>query len=197
MQTSYLGPQIDDLEILSRLPANIARTFESQNGFISVEGGLHVRGACQNPMWHSIRTAWEGEFAISRLYPMVEKSDIPLAEDCFGNQYLLRKGKVIRLLGETGELDNLDTNWEEFIARFEAATIDSFQLFHLARFREEGGELHPGFLLSVYPPFIAKECVGPSLRPIPALECRSYLADFARQIKNLNDGQRIKVKVAK
>jgi hypothetical protein len=85
--------------------------------------------------------------------------------------------------------------WEEFLACAEADPIGFLQLSHLSRFQKEGGVLTPGFLLSVYPPFIAKECVNPSLRAIPALERRSCLADFSRQIENIQDGQRIMIKV--
>jgi hypothetical protein len=53
----------------------------------------------------------------------------------------------------------------------------------------------PGYLLSVYPPFIAKECANPSIRPIPSLELRSCLADFAQQIRGVEDGQKIEIKV--
>lgn len=193
MNTSYIGPPIDDLEVLVRLPEGIRNALLSQNGFILEGGGFHVRGACLTPDWHSLRAAWEGEFALSQLFPKAEESDIPIAEDCFGDQFLLRAGHVLQLSGETGEIEDTEKSWEEFIEFVNADPVEFLQLHWLERFRNEGGVLMPGSLLSVYPPFVAKECVNPSMRPIPALERRSALADFARQIQNIENGQKIKI----
>ena len=196
MKTSYIGPPIDDFEILKRLPETVLTALHCQNGFILEGGGFHVRGACLNPAWHSLRAAWEGEFSLHRLFPQVDESDIPVAEDCFGDQFLLRGGHVLQLLGETGQIKETGNSWEEFIERVSAAPVEFLQLHWLEHFRNAGGVLLPGSLLSVYPPFVAKECVNPSLRPIPALERRSALADFARQIQDVEDGQKIRIRVS-
>jgi hypothetical protein len=195
VKTSYLGPAIDDTELLARLPEEISSALQSKNGFIAAGGGFHVRGACLRPAWHSIRAAWEDEFALHRIFPDVKESDIPLAEDCFGDQYLLRDLHVVRLQGETGEIEATQKTWIEFLACVEADPIEFLQLSYLSRFQEKGGVLMPGYLLSVYPPFIAKECANPSIRPIPSLELRSCLADFAQQIRGVEDGQKIEIKV--
>jgi hypothetical protein len=71
VKASYLGPAIDDTEFLARLPQEISSALQSKNGFIAAGGGFHVRGACLRPAWHSIRAAWEGEFALHRLFPAV------------------------------------------------------------------------------------------------------------------------------
>lgn len=196
MNTSFSNPPIDDLRLLSRLPEEIANALRNQNGFIVEGGGFHMRGACLNPLWHSLRAAWEGESALSRLYPSVTDTDIPFGEDCFGDQYLLREERVTRLIGETGEIEDSGTNWAEFLAHVEAEPIEFLQLQQLCRFQQEGGVLKPGYLLSLYPPFIAEECVNPSLRPAPALELRSYLADFASQIKAVQNGQKMRIVTA-
>jgi hypothetical protein len=196
VNTSFSNPLIDDLQLLTRLPEEIANALRNQNGFIVEGGGFHMRGACLSPLWHSLRAAWEGEFALNRLYPSVSETDIPFGEDCFGDQYLLRDKRVARLIGETGEIEDTGTNCAEFLAHIEAEPIEFLQLQHLCRFQQEGGILKPGYLLSVYPPFIAEECVNPSLRPIPALELRSCLADFASQIKEVQDGQKIRIEIA-
>lgn len=195
MNISYVGPLIDDIQVLTRLPEGILNALQNQNGFILEGGGFHVRGACLGPMWHSLRAAWEGEFAFNRLYPQVAESDIPIAEDCFGDQFLLRGGQVMQLAGETGEIKHTGKSWDEFIACVDADPVEFLQLQWLDRFRKEGGILSPGYLISVYPPFVVKECVNPSLRPIPPLERRSALADFARQIQNVQDGQKIRITV--
>jgi hypothetical protein len=195
MKTSYCGPPIDDLRTLDKLPDDLAKALKTENGFIAVEGGFHVRGASLNPEWHSLRAAWEGEFALYQLYPTVRNNDIPWAEDCFGDQYLIRDGLVVRLSGETGEIEETHSTWSDFLSLSEEDPIEFLNLSHLERFRNEGGVLLPGQLLSVYPPFVTTEGGHPSLKPIPALERRAALADLARQISNIPDGQRIKIVV--
>src|SRR5688500_691944 len=100
---TFTGPPIDDEEILARLPASLAGILRQLTGFIQNHDGLHVRGACREPAWHSLRDAWLGEQAFHRLYPDVRPDDVPFAEDCLGDQFLLREGRVWRLYGETGE----------------------------------------------------------------------------------------------
>jgi hypothetical protein len=195
VETLYSGPPIDDPQLLSRLPANLALMLETENGFVAANGGFHVRGACLGPLWHSMRAAWEGEMSLNRLYPLVRDTDIPIAEDCFGDQYLIRDGSVMRLIGETGEVEDTRRNWDEFMDRVENDPIEFLQLSHFVHFQQQGGLLSPGQLLSVYPPFVAAECINPSIKPIPAIECRTFLADFARQIQGVPDGKKIEIRV--
>jgi hypothetical protein len=65
----------------------------------------------------------------------------------------------------------------------------------LVKFQKDGGELKPGELLSAYPPYCIKTTQGVSLRSIPALERRAFLADFASQIANLPDGATIQFRI--
>ncbi len=181
--------------MLSRLPEEISQALCTQNGFIAAGGGFHVRGACLNPVWHSIRAAWECDLALHHLFPKVLESDIPLAEDCFGDQYLLRGSTVIRLFGETGEIEDMKKTWADFLNCVEVDPVEFLQLQHLVRFEREGGLLPPGSLLSVYPPFVSEEGATPSLRPVPAFERRCFLADFAQEIKDVPDGQRLQIRV--
>jgi hypothetical protein len=193
VDASYIGPPVDDQETLGRLPDDLRHTLADKNGFILNKGGIHVRGVCLTPEWHSIRAAWEGDLALHRLYPAVKDTDIPIAEDCFGDQYLLRDGFVIRLFGETGELESSTQAWSDFMVFLEQDPVDFLQLGYLEKFLQAGGTLHPGQQLSVYPPFVAKECVNPSLRPISTMELRAFLADFAGQIRNVEDGKKIEI----
>lgn len=57
---TFTGPPLDDEDLLARLPAKLAGLLRQVNGFIQFHGGLHVRGACREPAWHSLRDAWDG-----------------------------------------------------------------------------------------------------------------------------------------
>jgi hypothetical protein len=104
---TYVGPPIDDADILARVPSDLADRLRQANGFIWFGGGLHVRGACREPAWHSLRAAWEGDAALHVLYPTVQVDDVPFAEDCVGDQFLIRGGTVWKLAAETGDVEDL------------------------------------------------------------------------------------------
>ncbi len=96
-QLSYVGPSLDDVEILPRLPAAYVRFLASRNGFVAFGGGLHVRGAVLDPEWHSIRAALDGPSALHVLFGALTPADIPFAQDALGDQFVLRDGLVYHL----------------------------------------------------------------------------------------------------
>src|SRR5262249_12738532 len=148
---------IDDAQILSRVPAAYRGLLMRMNGYVAYDGGLHVRGACVAPAWHSLRAAWEGPDPIHRLFAGVSTTDIPFAQDALGDQFLLRDEIVSRLQGATGDLEWLDVDLESFDRACREDPVEYLQLQPLARFRTDGGTLEPGQLLSAYPPFCAVE----------------------------------------
>jgi hypothetical protein len=140
----FTGPPIDDQQILAFLPATLRALLLRANGYIAYHGGLHVRGACVRPEWHSLRAAWFGDEAIHRLFPAVADDDIPFAEDALGDQFILRAGVVNRLDAENGTIESLGVDLVEFDRRVRADPIGYLHLQPLERFRAEGGVLEPG-----------------------------------------------------
>jgi hypothetical protein len=196
LTASFVGPAVTDIEIMARLPDDYAEMLRDTNGFIALEGGLHVRGACMSPDWHSLRYAWEGDNSLRHLFTAVLESDIPFAQDCFGDQFLIRDGRVVRLWSETGQVDPMEMTFHEFFSNAENDPMTFLSLEPLFRYRKQGGVLEPGKLLSVYPPFCLKsQETDYSLRAIPAAERMASLAAFARQIAEVPDGQPIKIVV--
>ena len=193
---TFTGPPLTDGDLLDRLPANLAGLLRQINGFIQFHGGLHVRGACHEPDWHSLWDAWDGEAAFWRLYPEVNQADVPFAEDCLGDQFLLRDGVVHQLAAETGEVESMGVGLREF---FEAVAVDPVEflaLQPLLQHQEDGGQLEPGQLLAASPPFFTKEAAdGVSLAPISAGERRRFLADIAAQLRDVPDGGEIVFRV--
>jgi len=193
----FVGPPIDDAPILERLPPEYRNLLARTNGYVAYHGGLHVRGACLAPPWHSLRTAWDGERALHRLYPAIAPADVPFAEDALGDQYILRAGVVHRLSGETGELEALGVDLATFDAAVRADPVEYLNLGPLEAFRAEGGALQPGELLSVYPPY----CVDAgdhlrSFRAIPAADRLGFLASLAAQLRDLPDGAAVKFDIS-
>ena len=192
---TYVGPPVDDLELLDELPAELAAILRRTNGLIAYRGGLHVRGACLAPAWHSLRGAWRGAQRIAARYPGVRATDIPFAEDAVGDQFLLREGAVYRLSGETGEVEGLGVALTEFFALVQRDAIAYLGLQPLIQFEREGCRLEPGQLLSAYPPFCTAESErGVSLRAVDHAERIGFLADLAAQIRDLPPGAKVQFK---
>ena len=180
---TFVGPPLDDNHVPSLLPRDYIGFLQSLNGCVVFGGGLHVRGASQTPAWHSLGWILTGDNRLSALYPEVRPDDIPFAQDCLGDQFLLRSGSVFRLSGETGELEDLRMGWRDFFAAAAADPIEFLSLQILERFRREGGSLEPGQLLSVYPPFCTEESAhGVSVQAISANERILFLADLAAEL---------------
>ena len=189
----YVGPAIDDEPILALLPRPYATLLRQMNGYIAYCGALHVRGACREPLWHSLRYAWTGDGALHCLYPNLTADDIPFAEDAIGDQYVIRDGIVHHLSCETGDVTSREMDIVDFDAAVRANPFEFLVLGPLQQFIDEGGTLQPGELLSVMPPLVInRQSDEPtSVRAIPARERLKWLAMFARKIRDLPDGAQV------
>lgn len=185
----YVGPPIDDRQVFERLPGEYRNLVSRANGYVAYHGGLHVRGACIKPEWHSLRAAWDGDRAVHRLWPVVSPSDVPFAQDALGDQFILRGGEVHRLTAETGELEALGVDLIGFDTAVRADPVDYLHLAPLEAFRAEGGMLEPGQLLSVYPPYCV-DCGDNrrSYRATAAADRLAFLSSLAAQLRDLPDG---------
>ena len=178
---SYVGPPMDDSQILVELPVPLIRLLVETNGFIAYDGGLHVRGACHAPSWHSLRYWSRSDDALHRQFSAVHESDVPFAEDAFGDQYLTRDDEVHRLFAAQGEVQALSFGVRGFLAAVERDPVGFLGLEKLRKFRDAGGVLAPGELLSSAPPSIAADSSGElGFRAIPAAERIAFLAHLAR-----------------
>ena len=189
----YPGAALDDLEILERAPAELAAALRVRNGSIGYLGALHVRGACHAPAWHSLRHAWEGPDALHELFEDVRPADVPFAEDAFGDQFLLRDGRVLRLNGELGEVSAVAESLGSFVASLWSDAEQVLDYQPLLTFRQSGAELRPGELLAAHPPFaLQADHSTRELRTVDALERRRQLAGLARRLRGLPDGAEVR-----
>lgn len=149
---TYPGAPLDDIAVLDAIPPEYAQLLAQSNGFVAFGGGLHVRGACTAPEWHSIRAALEGPDALHRLFPAVDAADTPFAQDALGNQFVLRGGAVHRLAAAAGAVNVVEIIARD-IASFLAGCLEDpaavLPLDALAALRESGGRLAPGELLDL------------------------------------------------
>jgi hypothetical protein len=181
---TYQGPKFDSQStILDILPKNLLELLKQINGFIQYDGGLHIRGVCNDPAWHSLDQVMQGDFAIHKLYSQVKKDDIPFGQDCVADQFILRDRVVYKLQSETGILESLDMGLGSFLKASQENPVEFLSMEPLLQLHKEGLLLKPGEVIHVYPPFCTKESAnGVSLKPIPTQEALSFLSDFAKQV---------------
>jgi len=188
----YRGPEVQNSGLEQELPSSYMSLLNSINGFVAWNGGLHIRGLCEEPSWHSLRQAWEGHEAFHFLYENVRASDLPFAQDAFGDQFLIRDNQVMHLSAETGDLELKADSLKIFLENVSNDPLEYLLLQPLQQFLKEGNTFEPGRLIMAYPPFCTKESAnGVSLKTIPAEELILFHADFAKQIPG--DGQSIQV----
>lgn len=194
---TYTGPAFEEKSaILGVLPANLLSLLRQVNGFIQFNGGLHLRGVCREPAWHSIEMVFNGPLSLQKAYTAVAEGDIPFAQDCVGDQFLLRAGTVIRLSAETGAIGELGLGLAAFLEKASEDPVGVLGMHPLLELQSQGGKLEPGELISVYPPFCTREAKkGVSLKAAPASEVLRFLFELSRRISGLGDGEQVSVQV--
>src|SRR5882672_5596064 len=137
--TTFRGPELSDRRLLAELPAEYRELLERVNGLIAFGGGLHLRGLCEEPTWHGVGVVWGGAYTLSGLYDVVLASDVPFGQDCFGDQFFLRGESVSRLTGETGEAEDLQLSFSDFLESCRTDPVGFLALEPLVAYREGGG----------------------------------------------------------
>ena len=146
---TYPGAPLDDVAILERIPQEYAQLLAQQNGFIALWGGIHLRGACSRPVWHSLAAALDGPAALSRLFPPIRPDDLPFGQSALGVQLVLRRGVVWRLDPVAFTMECLRLDLAGLITTLDHDPSAVLDLEPLARFRAGGEQLLPGQLLAV------------------------------------------------
>lgn len=196
-QITYTGPEFDETsKIIEKLPDNLVSLLKQINGFIQYSGGFHLRGVCSEPQWHSIESMMNGPLSLHNSYPAITVTDIPFAEDCVGDQFLIRNRNVIKLISETGEVEEYGFGLATFLKSASENPIEFLGMEPLLQLQNEGGALEPGELIHVYPPFCTREAKnGVSLKALTSNEVLLYLADFSKQVSTLGEGEQFEIKV--
>jgi len=193
---TYRGAALDDIDILERLPMDLQQLLAQRNGFVAFRGGLHVRGACKEPLWHSLRAAMEGPESFAERYRVVKGGDVPFAQSVFGDQFILRGKGVHKLDAYADTLEPVADDLTAFFFKVQEDPIGLLSLGHLAQYEGTGETLRPGELLMEWPPFVVEGSEkGVSLRRIPVQERLEFLADIAKQLRGVADGTKVEFKI--
>lgn len=193
---TYVGEKKKNQKLFDSLPTELKNFYEKVNGLIAFDGGLHIRGLVDTPDWHSLEYYWTGKGAFFCIYDEIKETDIPFAQDCLGDQFFIRGIRVFKLSTETGEIEDLEISFNEFIEKSIEDPVEFLMLQPLLQFQSGNGLLIPGQLLSAYPPFCTKESEnGVDLKNIPVNDRLAFLAQFYNQIKNIEDNDSINIEI--
>ena len=174
----FSGPEIDDFETFDRLPQYLKDFFLKKNGFTIRTGLFHIRGCVLEPKWHSLKEIWYGESKLSNLYQSINKNDIPIGQDCLGNQFFLRNNIIHLLNSEIDEVDNLKIDFRQFIQEINELTDEDIDVKKMQNI-----ELAPGQLIYSDPPLAFNSPIGYSFKAIDALEQIKNLSKLSKILK--------------
>ena len=193
---TYQGPPLESPEKLQQLPGDLIELLWQINGFVAYAGGLHVRGMVEEPNWHSFERYCSGEMALHKLFRELEEYDLPFAQDFMGNQFVLRDQEVLRLRGDTGRIRNLGVDVAGFLGKVREDPIGYLQLELLAEYHQLHGSLEPGFLVHSMPPLcMRRDDKKLALKSAPVDNVLSFLANFARQIADVPEGEEVNLRL--
>jgi hypothetical protein len=178
--------------LLGSLSQDLYKILTAKNGFYAFESALHVFPAnfvCKEMelgKWNSLEL-WRSNYESS----MGEY--LFFAEDIFGNQFLIFNEKIYTFEPETGEIEEIAKNLEEW-AKCILDDYNFFTGFQLAHeWQINNGVIPTGKRLIPKIPFVlgGKYTVD-NLYLLDAATGMNLRADLAKQIINLKDGEKIK-----
>lgn len=175
---TYINHDLLDREVFDELPPEMKSFYKEVNGVVAYNGGIQFRGCGTGPSWNSLDDAWKGPDAFHKTYDRLNESDIPFAQDCLGDQFIYRAGSIWHLLTETGELDDLELDFDEFVDEIIEDPIEFLALFPLLGFMDEGNELKVGNLLEPSIPFSIETEKDIKIKAVPVMERLSNLKKY-------------------
>jgi hypothetical protein len=178
-----------------RRASELRALLAARNGFYAFESALHVfplgraAGVMDLETWNS-DALWRGEYGDQT------EGCLFFAEDVFGCQFCLRDEQVFTFDPETGELQEMAADLEDWAGQLLAdyEVLTGHPLAHA--WQSQRGPLPPGKRLVPGIPFV---CGGEfelnNLLLLDAVKGMHVRANLARQIRDLPDGARIEFKI--
>lgn len=152
------------------------------------DGWLQLRHESDTKKWDDINYYWIWNGAFYKYYENINKSDIPIAQDAFGDQFFIRDGKMIKLYSEDGEIENINLSFNEWIKKClinPEARLNIDLKYKLVEWE----------LLLAYPPFCTEEWSNAKITIVPYKEVIDFHIDFYNQIKQIPNKSKIQIKV--
>ena len=192
-----IGSSIDVLDHLGEIGISIRDVLAKKNGFFCFESALRffpsvtVEASWGRAEWNS-PDLWKAD------YRGLADNIFCFAEDVFGQQFVVRDGKIGTFEVETGDFTIVALSLEEWASMMllDYNQMTGFSLAHEWQVRH--GPLHPRHRLMAKTPFVlGGEFSLANLAALDSLQLMKTLGNLAHQIHALPDGSRIEFKVIK
>ena len=173
------------------------KLLELANGAYLYRHALHLFGACQRPIWHSL-CAWNAPSTWRDAYANLADGLIFFAEDAFGDQFAYsgRGGEVVVFEAEIGRITPAAPTFVDWLELILAGPSSLLPIDLLEQHAGEGKRLQPGSQLFAYPPLFSLESKeGVEVGHVDAVEAMRFRGELALQIKDLPSGTRVKIEV--
>ena len=184
------------LASLGEAGVELVKLLETKNGFYAFDSALHVfpftedckEGRQDVICWNDC-TTWK------HAYPEKIDSMFCFAEDIFGYQFCIFRKHIGRFDPETGDVEVIAGTIEEW-ATLICSDVNVQTGYPVARaWKESKGIIKTGYRLVPIYPFVTSQG---SYQLTNLYECKAVKgmlsrADFAKQISNVPDGERIKI----
>jgi hypothetical protein len=192
-----IGSSIDVLDHLGEIGTSIRDVLTKKNGFFCFESALRffpsvtVEASWGLAEWNS-PDLWKVD------YRGLADNIFCFAEDVFGQQFVVREGKIGTFEVETGDFTIVALSLEEWASMMllDYNQMTGFSLAHEWQVRH--GPLHPRHRLLAKTPFVlGGEFSLANLAALDSLQLMKTLGNLAHQIHALPDGSRIEFKLMK
>lgn len=184
------------LPLASQECKELVNLLTEKNGFYAFESALHIfpfsPTECDD---QQELLQWNLEGTWKYQYPPIARGVFCFAEDIFGCQFCFRDGHVARFDPETGDCEFLSPSLEEW-ARLVLEDPEGQVGSSLAhRWQNQKGPIRSGHRLVPIIPLVTSEGSYElnNFYEVPALKGMLSRADFARQIRLVPDGTKIRL----
>jgi hypothetical protein len=195
-----LCPSVADFRIgmlnsWGKLGNELANFLRQKNGFYAFESALHVFPACRAEKIMDLKK-WNDPKLWIEHYNDMALNILFFAEGIFGDQFGIKDGEIVRFEAETGMIEHVATNLEEWTALIlnDYKYQTGYPLAH--EWQKTHGPIHPGQRLVAIIPFVLGGNFDISnLFALDAAKAMRYHGDLAGQIRHAPNGTKIKFEI--
>jgi len=192
---SVAGFSIKFLDSWGRLGNELANFLRQKNGFYAFESALHVFPACRAKRIMDLEK-WNNPKLWIESYDDMALDTLFFAEGILGDQFGIKYGEIVRFEAETGLMERVAANLEEWADL--VLNDHKYQTGHpLAHeWQKARGPIHAGQRLVATIPFVlGGEFEISNLFAMEAVKAMRYHGDFARQIRHVPNGTKVKLEI--
>lgn len=192
---SVAGSRIKLLDSWRKLGNELADFLWKKNGFYAFESALHVFPVCRKGRIMDL-AKWNHPNVWIKYYDDMALDTLFFAEGILGDQFGIKDGEIVRFEAETGLMERVAANLEEWTALIlhDYKFQTGYPLAH--EWQKVNGPIRTGRRLVATIPFVlGGDFHISNLFEMDAVKAMHYHGDFARQIRHAPNGTKIKLEI--